>query len=304
MKTKMEIRRTERLRSSQENENGSLTKAALAACDAAGVASSPPSHLVEIHHRLQNALACRKQDFSEWIDQNRGTRNELKEEFFERWAKENGRRPKFRECVWMAFTGAVGKFIVDETRHYPPESRFFLDEPWTVLRHISIPDGFRLECSFEDLSDGGYSNVFATKGDLAIPLENALELDGTPESFWEAHILRFEAAQFYLFWHSNYAKRFMVYDLRDFLSIYRFGRNETGGTMFDRLTEDEQSRLLKMDFTPILTPKADGADICCTEFSPFHGFFRRQYSLAREKSGLVISSTDLERINYNCGIVF
>ncbi len=303
MRPRNSIIPTARMKAEQERTGRLLTKAALATCDAAGIVTQPPNELVETHRRLHDVMAERSSEFDEWQNRTSKSRWSFWKTCFDRWCARLGRPLSLSERCKLPNSPDFREFVAEEHRQNPPADRFFLDEPFQVLKHVSLPPDHRLESRFEDMPGGGHAEMVASTPGSDLPLRDALVLDGTPESFGEAHVLLFEASQFYLFWHSNYGARFPVYDLRDFLETFHFC-SDTGGIVFDRLTENERQVLLRTDFAPRLTRIGDAFEIRCVVFSPFGGFYERKLVLANKNPGVDIKETREALVDYNCGIKF
>lgn len=180
---------------------------------------------------------------------------------------------------------------------------FFFDGVLSVLPHITILDGFRLAAMLQ--SDLGAARaVFIAVGDRqSLSLEDALCLDGTSASYWEAAVLLFEATQFYLFWHANYMRMEMVTSLRSFLREYWFC-GCSGRHILRELLQKFCRQLCRMDFNPKVSPYTHGCEVCYTTFAPFGGFARHRLGIRKKKVGMSISTSVEERVPYHCSIMF
>ena len=180
---------------------------------------------------------------------------------------------------------------------------FFFDEVIQVLHHVTIASSFRLAAILQSTLGAAWAE-FRVYGDgKLLPIENALCLDGTPESYWEAAVLRFEVSQFYLYWHANYKRMEMVSDLCRFVHTYSFC-GYSGMGIFKELPQRSRWDLCKMDFSPEVNLVDDGGIVCYTIFAPFGGFARYCLSIRRKDLGISLSERVAERVPYRCPIRF
>ncbi len=271
-----------------EREQERLTAVALASCDAAHLVPAR-GPLVDVHERLQAVLNSRKTEFSTWI-------YEVYDQIREETKDENGAFEKEYMCIETPRR----QFCV---LNLAERERFCLDEVFTVLRHVSLPQGFHLESWLENgLEGGGWSIFLASNGKTTIPLEEALVLDMSPESFWETALLLFESSQFFMHRHGYYGQRHIVYDLRSFLRTYVMIHGyDTGGMVFNQLTPEKQ-KLLGMDFNPVVECYGDVGIVYFTLFAPFGGFIRTKLSISRKQTGLSFEKETVDKIDYECEI--
>ena len=204
-----------------------------------------------------------------------------REESFQAWTQDRSRSPD----------GKVGDDV------------FFFDGILSVLPHITILDGFRLAAMLQSDLGAARAVFIAVGNGQSLPLEDALCLDGTSASYWEAAVLLFEAAQFYLFWHANYMRMEMVTSLRSFLREYWFC-GYSGRHILNELLQKFCRQLCRMDFNPKVSPYTHGCEVCYTTFAPFGGFARHRLGIRKKKVGISISASMEERVPYHCSIMF
>ncbi len=184
-----------------------------------------------------------------------------------------------------------------------PDDLFFFDEVIQALHHVTIASGFRIAAILHSDLGAAWAEFRAYGDGSLLPLKNALCLDGTPESYWEATVLIFEVAQFYLWWHANYKSMEMVPDLCRFMHEYSFC-GCFGMGIFRELPQKSRWELCKMDFTPKVNLVGDVCIVCYTTFAPFGGFARHCLGIRKKKVGMSILENVEERVPYHCSIMF
>lgn len=93
-------------------------------------------------------------------------------------------------------------------------------------------------------------------------------LDGSAESAWERVLLAFASRQFYLGWHANYGRAWILTDFSQFDSLVRLPAPE------ETLPERIRALAMKIDFTPRVSVSKGKALVSYVIFAPFGGFYR------------------------------
>ncbi len=255
-----------------------------------GKTALPPaeeSPLWEVRDRVRKALDERKADFCAWA------------------------RPRRRHGP---FTELLRDIDPDIDQHVDPRDLeevepedegdvYFFDGGIQSLAHVTFPPGFRPAAKLESCWGDSRAVFYAEENGRLLPLESALRLDGTPDAYWEAAVLWFEAAQFYRFGHANYEYMEMVQDLRSFLQHYSFC-GDSGEEIFKSLSDAARMQLYQMKFRPEVNPAADGCEVQFTTFAPFRGFSRLRLAITKTDAGISIAAHTIEHIPYRCSVMF
>lgn len=110
-----------------------------------------------------------------------------------------------------------------------------------------------------------------------ILLFGGLELDGTPESYWESFLCDYAERRF----RHGMEDCCIVCDLRSFLG--RFLKQGDNAEIFGKFKPEDRERLLKLDYLPKVQIEGDSVVVEYTEFVHGNGFYRRTVRLLAEK---------------------
>ncbi len=230
-----------------------------------------------------------------------------------------------------AVVAAVVKLHDDANKKYfnqenPDKENLEFDarEYFTVLKHISPPEGYVLDYVYEIVGMGNRPYLYLRKsadprfetfkdyeesvgGSKGVSeqqkkLSSMFQLDGTPESFFEAVVFEILKGQFYLTWHANYNDKEIVISKKDVkrivaeLSITDFGK---------RISASEKKQALKLDVTPTIAfLDEDTAEVSVVTFSKWSGFSRKTWKISR-KDPRNFSEPDIKTLlEYKCGVMF
>lgn len=227
-------------------------------------------------------------------------------EAFCAWARPRRRHGPFTELL-RDVVPDIEKYVdpreLEEVAPGDEGDVYFFDGVIQSLSHVTFPDGWRLAAKLGSSWGDSRAVFYAEKNGRLLPLESALRLDGTPDAYWEAAVLWFEAGQFYRFGHANYEYMEMVQDLRSFLQHYSFC-GDSGEEIFKSLSDAARMQLYQMTFRPEVNPATDGCEVRFTTFAPFRGFSRVRLSITKKDAGISIEVESLEQVHYRCPVMF
>jgi hypothetical protein len=127
-----------------------------------------------------------------------------------------------------------------------------------------------------------------------------IQIDQSPESYFQFITLALSGDQFYLFWHGLYNDTKILCDPGDLQYI------EADLKDFDlTLPPEVVDRLGSIDFEPVVLLGEDTVTVRFVSFSKWGGFFENVYVLSRDEGPVkLIDSQWNPLIEYDCGIAF
>lgn len=183
-----------------------------------------------------------------------------------------------------------------------------------VLEHISPPDGQVLDYVYCYHGGDGAPRLYM-RAIEAMPLRTCeeleqadgtaiprIELDGTPESYFEAAVYRGHAGQFYLAWHANYADTTFVTSQVDVEGVLYMLEKIDFGTP---ISDEAMRKARGIDTTPrVWFLDCNTAVVSVVVFSKWSGFSRVTASLSRKSPYRVKWTSRRRLVRYNCGMMF
>jgi hypothetical protein len=189
--------------------------------------------------------------------------------------------------------------------------RFDVNQYFDVLTHLSPEQGYVLDYVYFAPGGDGFPYIYARRAsDPALADYSAykeaspenyldhIQVDGTPEGYFELAALSIMSHQFYLFWHANYNDKEVVSSqerLEEFIALL----NEK----YRPLTEEQEADILQLDVTPRVNFVGDKVRVRMLVFTKWGGFFEREFTIDRDFPHRM-SDNDIELVPYNCGIMF
>jgi hypothetical protein len=196
---------------------------------------------------------------------------------------------------------------------------FDVNQYFTVLDRLSMEPRYVLDYVYYYAGLGGEPVLYARKADQPAyrnytefskdghadsPLEeddylNRIQVDGTPEGFFQFALLRIMGGQFYLSWHANY-------------DDYRIVCNSSEpGTLMDGFNgsgsppiEDVLKEARKMNFSPVVELNEDVARVHVVVFTKWGGFIRKTLTLNMKSPHKILKEEQQVLVPYDCGIRF
>lgn len=196
-----------------------------------------------------------------------------------------------------------------------PSGGFDPNTYFTVLEHVSLATGSVLDYVYYRDGLGGHPCLYIRKAtDSALPdypayekvygehrmygdvrrILDALQLDGSPESYFEFVVFAELAGMFQLYWHSAHHREIVVTkdDLVRLLDTWwhTAAKPEVGSRpwgldkhrrVFNRISPVDRSKVLQADPKPSVEMGTANAGVSIMLFSEGRGLLRRKYRISR-----------------------
>ncbi len=125
-----------------------------------------------------------------------------------------------------------------------------------------------------------------------------VEIDQSPESYFQFTVLALLGDQFYLFWHGLYNDTEILCDPGDLKLV-------EGDLGFDlNLPADVLENARKIDFTPAIRMDATSVTVRFVTFTKWGGFYENIYKMDRRDPFILLDSQFNSLVHYDCGIAF
>jgi len=196
-----------------------------------------------------------------------------------------------------------------------------------VLKHLTIAPGHKLDYVYFTDDLGGLPLVYTRKSSDA-PFQSyadllksfgeeesnersydqlqhrydyleSIEIDNSPESYFEFLSLVFSGDQFYLWWHGLYNDTKILCDSSDI----QYVNADLQG--FDiEFPQDIKDRIEKIDFSPVVIIGESEVTIRMVTFTKWGGFFESVYVMEKENPNRLLDAQFNPIIEYDCDISF
>lgn len=192
---------------------------------------------------------------------------------------------------------------------YPQEGDFDPNRYFEVLTHLSLPEGKVLDYVYEMDGMGGYPILYVRGEDEPQATERPeigasfsfIQLDGSPESYFEYAVFQEYSSSFYLFWHANYDNRVLTCGEGAMKTI-----DEKAGFFFN-----------EYEYTPIVQGKMERANkaawyieedglavVRFTYFTPFGGLMEQVYQFEKGSTPQVARKTTQELVQLITNLMY
>jgi len=196
-----------------------------------------------------------------------------------------------------------------------------------VFKHLSIKPGYTLDFVYFADDWGGKPLVYARKitdapftnyeeflgsynegltGEQSYAQLNhafdyleQIQVDKTPESYYEFIVLAFLGDQFYLQWHGMYRDQKIICDINDMQYVYA----ELDSFELE-FPQDTKNNIERIDFDSRLLINGDTVSVRIVAFSKWGGFWENIYVMDKENPWNVIDIQSSSLLEYECGIMF
>lgn len=193
---------------------------------------------------------------------------------------------------------------------------FDVTQYFTVLQRLSMEPGYVLDYVYHMNGMGGFPILYARKANepsyrteseyteasergAAGPYLDHVQVDGTPEGFFQLVVLRIMGGQFYLYWHAAYN------DARIICTPDALEALLSQPTMFDKeLPANVQRAARKLDVAPVVEMGADAVTVRVVIFTNWGGFIRRSYTISRAFPHQILAEEEETLVEYDCGVMF
>lgn len=199
----------------------------------------------------------------------------------------------------------------DINQYFIVLDRLFM-EPGYILDYVYFSEGIGGQPIIyaRKIDQPAYKNYtqFSAKNNISLPLEerdylNHIQMDGTPESFFQLALLRIQGGQFYLFWHANYDDYRVICDSSragDYLRPLISGTNSASDQKIEKLI----AQASQMDFSPVVEANDDTVRVHVVIFTKWGGFVLKTFAVSKEFPHTMQKEDDQVLIPYDCGIMF
>jgi hypothetical protein len=184
-----------------------------------------------------------------------------------------------------------------------------------VLDHLSMQPGYLLDYVYHYDGMGGYPVLYtyptgqppyitetgldAGGGDKNY-LEN-VQVDDTPESYFQFALLALMGNQFYLDWHANYNDAQIVCDRA---SVDKIIAN-LDGSFGQRIPAASQVRAkLLLNVEPSVILGEQTVEVRLVTFTKWGGFYLKMVTISRSAPHTIQAIQDKLLVPYNCGVMF
>ncbi|MHB9032828.1 MAG: hypothetical protein ACYC6L_07260 [Anaerolineae bacterium] len=197
-------------------------------------------------------------------------------------------------------------------------SEWDVNDIFTVLTHLQVKQGCQLDYVYHYDGMGGYPVLYTYPADET-PFEtesayqkalsqgpagkytgvytDCLQVEDSPEGYFDYVLFRLMANQFYLFWHTGYNDTRIVADTLALEALFKdagLGASIPAGT---------RKQAQKLDLEPQITLDRDLVIVRVITFSAWQGFMRETWTINRSEPHAIDRKYDV-LIPYNCGIMF
>ena len=193
---------------------------------------------------------------------------------------------------------------------------FDVMEYFTVLDHLSMEPGFVLDYVYHFDGMGGYPVLYAhpsgqapfsTEADLSAVEKTStyldyIQVDDTPEGYFQFVLLASMGNQFYLDWHANYNDDQFVCDKAGVREIID-GINSGGFGQPMPIASRLKASLLP-DLAPAVSLNGDTAKVQVVIFTKWGGFYQRTYTIDRSAPHTILDIQEKNILPYDCGVMF
>lgn len=192
---------------------------------------------------------------------------------------------------------------------------FDVNEYFTVLKHVSMQDGYTLDYVYPVDFLGAFPYLYARPVDqlpyasaMDVPegvelgnIRDYLEIEDAAQGYFEFAVMDIMAGQFYLVWHANYNDTEIVCNAEAAAAIVDRINSADFGYKMD-IKQQTQVGMMK-NIEPAVTLTEDSAILEIVIFSKWGGFSRRTYTIGRSFPHSVDISEEI-LVPYDCGIMF
>ena len=186
---------------------------------------------------------------------------------------------------------------------------------FAVLDHLTMAPGYVLDYVYQYDGMGGSPLLYArpisqspytTEADLASSGDTAsyldfVQVDDTPESYFQLVLLSLLGEEFYLYWHANYG------DIRVVCEKIDVGDIVTGldGNFGYRISLLSRLRAALLDrVQPTVQVGEQAVQIRLVTFTRWGGFYEQIYTVNRSMPHTIQDVQRKNLVPYDCGVMF
>jgi hypothetical protein len=184
-----------------------------------------------------------------------------------------------------------------------------------VLDHLSMQPGYVLDYVYHFDGMGGYPVLYArpaeqppypTEADL--PASEAskkyleyVQVDETPESYFQFVVLSMMGRQFYLYWHADYNDSQIVCERAD---VRRILSSLDGDFGYRIAIPSWFKAFLLKNISPSVKINSETVEVQLVTFTHWGGFYLQTYTLNRSVPHTIQDVQEKNLVPYDCGVMF
>jgi hypothetical protein len=186
---------------------------------------------------------------------------------------------------------------------------------FTVLDHLSMKPGYVLDYVYHYDGMGGYPVLYpriasqppyATEADLSAAGKlpdylDYVQVEDTPEGYFQFVVLATMGNRFYLFWHAGYNDRQIVCDKAGVADIVSSLNGDFGNPISP--SARVQASLLK-GVEPAVSVTDQTVEVQFVTFTRWGGFYLNTYTISRLAPHIIQKDQEENLVPYECGVMF
>jgi hypothetical protein len=221
----------------------------------------------------------------------------------------------------------IPQHLTQYASYYEPGD-FDPNEYFTVLDHLHMRSGETLDYLYHYSDMGGYPMVYnrainrtpfrsinelydslstteedETYNEALYPptlYMHAVEVDKSPESYFQYISLATLGEQFYLYWHANYNDNTILCEKSDLNLISQ----DLANFLSLSLPEETLQKAAQIDFTPTVTINANDVVVRWVEFTKWGGFLEKKVTLSKDNPIKILAGEVTTLVEYDCEVAF
>ena len=186
---------------------------------------------------------------------------------------------------------------------------------FNVLDHLSLQSGYVLDYIYRYDGMGGFPILYVhtvdtppftteaelTASDGLTSYMDYIQVDDTPDGYFQYVLLSLTANRFYLFWHAGYSDSQIVCDKADVGQIVASLNGDFGYRM--TIAARIRAALIK-DIEPSINVNGDSVEVLFVTFTRWGGFFRQSFTISRSFPHAILEEQEQNLVPYDCGVMF
>lgn len=211
-------------------------------------------------------------------------------------------------------------------------SKFDPDSYFDFLIHLKSTPGYKLDYLYFEDDLGGlplvytrrinsppfrtYDDFLSSQGEVrsgersymqlghSYDYLKKIQIDQSPESYFEFAVLSIVGNQFLLNWHGMYNDKRVLCDTSDLSYIYQEMDAWSDENFKMEFSDDQIKKIEKLDFNPSVVVNDDSVIVRFLTFTKWGGFFENVYTMDPQDPFNLIDAKFNPIIEYDCGISF
>jgi hypothetical protein len=186
---------------------------------------------------------------------------------------------------------------------------------FSVLNHLSLRPGYVLDYIYHYDGMGGYPTLYvrpasqppyASESDLTAAGETSsyldfIQVDDTPESYFQLAVLSLMGSQFYLYWHANYNDSQIICARVDVSDVVT-SLDGNFGYPISLIGRIRAAFLWNVG--PLVDLGAQAAKVRLITFTRWGGFYQQIFTISRSAPNTIQGVQENNLVPYNCGVTY